>query len=232
MQKLKFCIYNDVGVGQNGICELIKLSKKFKADYSIIDSNDIINGILKPSNNNVLFIGGGADLYYCEKLNGVGCNNIKQFVNDGGIYIGICAGAYFAHQSINWQNTTETIQGARELSFFNGCATGPLKKPYVPEQNNGLIYVDVYETNDEKQQVICYYNGGPVMYADNKTNVIAWFLYKNKKHPAIMYKNIGQGKAIAMSPHMEFSDEYLNSIDAPDCKNRQHMFVALINKTI
>ncbi|KAF4712779.1 biotin holocarboxylase synthetase, partial [Perkinsus olseni] len=40
-------------------------------------------------------IPGGADLPWVEDLHGKGCRMIRAFVEDGGSFLGVCAGSYF-----------------------------------------------------------------------------------------------------------------------------------------
>ncbi|MGB1361036.1 MAG: BPL-N domain-containing protein, partial [Alphaproteobacteria bacterium] len=219
-----FFIYSDLGTNRVCIDQWILFFESYDCGYYLLMADDVKSGAL--NNGDVFIIPGGADLPYCELLNGKGNREIKQFVENGGIYIGVCAGAYYAHKGIDWQNTTETITGGRELSFFDGIATGPLVKPYNPDTTDGLTYIPVF-FNDKKG--MCYYKGGPIMVADNDTDVISNFLYNGKKYPAVMQKDIGLGKAVAICPHMEFSDKYMTEINAPDCENRVDIFHEIIN---
>lgn len=41
-------------------------------------------------------IPGGRDLPYCRDLNGYINDRIIRYVKEGGVYMGICAGAYYA----------------------------------------------------------------------------------------------------------------------------------------
>ncbi|KAI7699705.1 hypothetical protein KC353_g16313, partial [Hortaea werneckii] len=43
----------------------------------------------------LLVMPGGADMGYCRTLNGEGNRRIKQYVQMGGKYLGLCAGGYY-----------------------------------------------------------------------------------------------------------------------------------------
>ena len=46
---------------------------------------------------------GGADRPYCAALNGEGNRRIRAFVEAGGAYLGLCAGAYYASQRVEFE---------------------------------------------------------------------------------------------------------------------------------
>ena len=219
MQSKHFLIYADTGASADCIGQWKVFFETHQVSYSQCTANDIMQGVL--DNADVLIMPGGADLPYCAKLNGIGNQKIKSFVEQGGIYFGICAGAYYAHSAIAWHNTTENITGNRELRFFNATATGPIVKPYNPNTFEGMAFVTVHF---EEYESTVYYKGGPIMGIDDSTETIATFTHKDKTYPAIIRKAIGHGVVIGMSPHMEYSDVYLSSINAPLCDNRTPMF--------
>lgn len=78
---------------------------------------------------------GGADLPYCKKLNGEGNRRIRQFIEQGGAYLGICAGAYYGCAELNFVGRDYSVNGNRELALFNGIAKGSL-----PQFTNGQLY--------------------------------------------------------------------------------------------
>lgn len=51
----------------------------------------------------LLVIPGGRDIYYHEALDGEGTWKIRHFVEQGGAYLGICAGAYFGASAIEFE---------------------------------------------------------------------------------------------------------------------------------
>jgi glutamine amidotransferase-like uncharacterized protein len=79
---------------------------------------------------------GGADLPFCEALNGAPNQHIRCFVEEGGVYLGICAGAYYACREIAFHAGTDgAICGARELRFVDAVAVGSL-----PQLTGGIAY--------------------------------------------------------------------------------------------
>ncbi len=88
---MKVLIYQDYI--HNNYVLFRALQDYFGAEYVVdfVDAHDIIEkGILQKESVKALVVPGGADLYYVEKLNGEGNRLIREYVEAGGIYLGIC----------------------------------------------------------------------------------------------------------------------------------------------
>ena len=74
----------------------------------------------------LLILPGGRDMPYCLLLNGQGNTEIKEYVRSGGSYLGICAGAYYGCEFIEFEKTDPVLSvcGPRELGFFKGTGRG------------------------------------------------------------------------------------------------------------
>lgn len=69
----------------------------------------------------MLAIGGGYDTGYIQALQSDGIRNIKNYVEGGGSYLGICAGAYLACRRIEFDKGGKfEVCGSRNLGFFQG----------------------------------------------------------------------------------------------------------------
>lgn len=100
-------------------------------------------GPLAKSDVALLCFPGGRDIPFCQQLDGPGVFNIRRYVADGGGYLGVCAGAYFASASIRFagknnarpypgeqldaDTTMPPIEGARELALVPAHAVGGLE---------------------------------------------------------------------------------------------------------
>ena len=125
-------IYSDEGTDKTGIASIEgNCRKRLKLPYRQIKSEDIIEDVLQ--GKNIFVMPGGADLPYCKKLNGIGNEKIRKFIEDGGFYIGICAGAYYACKRINFKGKDYDVSGDRELGLFEGTAEGSL--PFLTDGN-------------------------------------------------------------------------------------------------
>ena len=123
---MRVLVYQDY-VHNNGLL-LRALDDRFgHSAVQFCDAADIVAGALDDTVK-LFVMPGGADLYYCEKLNGAGNAAIRAWAERGGAYLGICAGAYYACARVAWAvGTPREIAGGRELQFFAGQATGPLR---------------------------------------------------------------------------------------------------------
>jgi biotin--protein ligase len=76
----------------------------------------------------LLVIPGGRDLPYVSALAGRGNALIRDFVEGGGAYWGICAGGYYGCREVRFAVGDEGMQvvGQRELGFWEGACEGPV----------------------------------------------------------------------------------------------------------
>ena len=66
-------------------------------------------------------IGGGYDLGYIRALGQDGIDQVKGYVQTGGHYLGVCAGAYFASARVTFDEGGDLeVCGPRQLAFFPG----------------------------------------------------------------------------------------------------------------
>lgn len=172
------------------------------------DARDIMAGVLD-STIRLFVMPGGADLYFCEKLNGVGNDRIRVYVEQGGSYLGLCAGAYYACAALNWAGGTEQeISGSRELNFYSGIATGPVME-YLENSNleKSWHYAAPLQYDDGEILLTtkCAYEGGPV-FSGGDAEILARY---NNGAAAIIECAVGKGRAILSSPHIERHDRVL-----------------------
>lgn len=87
----------------------------------------------------LLVFPGGADLGYCRTLEGKGNRRIRQYVNLGGSYLGLCAGGYYGSKRCEFEvgNEDMEIAGDRELEFFPGVCRGSAFPGFVYKSEVG-----------------------------------------------------------------------------------------------
>ncbi len=191
-KRSKVLLYQDY-IHNNGVLHKRLCETYGHAQVRFCDADDIIGGAL--DNTVFLFVmPGGADLYYCEKLNGEGNTKIKAYVEQGGNYLGICAGAYYAVREIDW-NKGE-IAGERELAFVDTKATGPIYE-FLKDNDINQSWKNVVDINIGNERYISFYSGGPVFEGEG------FATYSNGQN-AIVKTSIGNGKVILSSPHIEY----------------------------
>lgn len=163
------------------------------------DAADILNGILDDTIR-LFVMPGGADLYYCEKLNGPGNAAIRRYVEQGGRYLGICAGAYYACAAIEWAaRTPHEISGPRELAFYSGSATGPIASFMQGLESSWLGAAPVI-CDSGLETTLCYEAGPEFSEPENGEHILARY---ESGAPAILACPVGRGLAALSGPHIE-----------------------------
>jgi len=198
-------IYDD-GV-HNNTALLLALNQVGYKEVTLCTASIILEGGL--DNKKLLIMPGGADLYFCEKLNGQGNQKIQNFVSQGGSYLGICAGAYYGCSQLDW--ACGEISDERELALFHGKAIGPIYN-FLEDKNEiykgSWIYATEIET-DAGDKFLTQYNGGPLFEEEN-CDVIARYSDLKNNPSAIIGGNFYEGKYILSSPHIENFGHLLN----------------------
>ena len=165
---------------------------------------------------------GGADQGYCNTLNGAGNRRIRQFVENGGIYIGFCAGGYYGTKRCEFEVGHKLLEviGDRELGFYPGTSRGCALPGFVYHSEKGArateLKVDksVMSAGSIPDVFKSYYNGGGVFvdapkYRDQGVEVLASYVDQlsvdaGDGAAAIVYCKVGKGAALLTGPHPEF----------------------------
>ncbi len=206
----KILIYQDY-VHNNGV--LFKsLSTLFPEHIvTFCDATDILGDVLD-SSVSLFVMPGGADLYYCEKLNGEGNKVIRKYVEDGGNYLGICAGAYYACREIEWgKDTNQEIIGKRELNFVDCKAVGPIYE-FIEDGDIEKSWDNITTIEMDGESFTTLYRAGPIFSENENVEVLARYSNLPKKPPAITLSAVGKGNVLLSSPHIEFNSETYNSV--------------------
>ncbi len=234
-------IYNDEGVSSNALLHATHTFKAIlPASFSIktIDAKGVIKNDW--SRDAVLFImPGGADLPYAKKLNGAGNHQIKNYVQNGGSYLGLCAGAYYAASEIAFdENGPLEVMGKRELGFFEGKAIGPILAQYDYNSESSARAAKININLNRLKDATVYYNGGGYFEnADkaNNTTVIGYYL--NQK-PAIVSVKYAKGQVVLSGVHVEYDAALLDPKDSylikliPELKLSNRNRLALLSEIL
>ncbi len=211
-------VYSDAGAGKDSLEQTFCTLRALVPDgYNVesIDAQGIKEGSWRREAA-LLVMPGGADLPYVKKLQGVGNQQIKQYVHQGGAYLGLCAGAYYGcHEVVFDKDGPLEVVGTRELAFFSKKAVGPILAPYDYRNNSGArvawIRVDL---PDFPTSLPFFYNGGPGFEeAQNTPGVRILGTYAQNEIPAILYIPCGKGRVILSGVHFEYDPEKLDPKD-------------------
>jgi len=164
-----------------------------------------------------LFIGGGYADSYWKKLHPQGNKKIKEFVQKGGFYVGICGGAYYGCKHIEFDADVpqSNIKTDSTLGLLEATAKGTLYEkfgiaPFARNPDSVAIPTVKWLPDDGKHAV--YYHGGCSFVPDkNSTTVETLAVYDgiDGELPAIVKGRYGEGLVIASGVHPEKTGDLL-----------------------
>lgn len=206
---IRVALYKGPGTGGEGPPSLMKrLSNAPFSSITQITPDEIRSGAL--TNYDVVIFGGGSGSKEAEGIGEAGREAVKEFVANGGGYIGICAGAYLATSGYPWS-----------LGLVNARTVSPKW-----QRGRTLIKLEQTETGHDilgarPGEFDCRYANGPIVAPDNKTNLppfetLAYFRSEVSSNgapvgvminsPAIFSGQYKLGRVICVSPHPEQTD--------------------------
>ena len=150
---------------------------------------------------------GGDSGQYNARINAIGLQHIRDFVAEGGGYIGICAGGYFACNRIMWEGNSYD----NPLDLFNGIGYGAIDE-IIPWPRYSMATITINLSNPINQygsssESIMYY-GGAAFYPDEgqEMNVIGTY-DSFFDDPAVINFRYGNGHVILFGPHPEIEED-------------------------
>ena len=211
---------------------LYTLRRLLSPNYAVIPiTGDMILKEPWQSSCAALVFPGGADQGYCRTLNGAGNRRIRQYVEQGGKYIGFCAGGYYGTKRVEFEvgNKLLEVIGDRELAFYPGTSRGCAFSGFVYHSEKGAraselsINKSAVTSGAIPNVLKSYYNGGGVFvdapkYADQGIEILADYSDKldvdaGDGKAAIVYCKVGKGAALLTGPHPEFVFGFCKPID-------------------
>lgn len=175
----------------------------------------------------LLVFPGGRDLPYCYDLEGQANTRIRQWVEQGGRYLGFCAGAYYASRRVEFEvGTPLEVVGDRTLDFFPGVCAGTAFPGFAYETEEGAreVVLDLERStwrdswSQSPEAVDVWYNGGGMFKLDGsgtkssdaRVEVLARYAQLPSRPVAgVFTRPGGRGKAVLWAVHPErptFSD--------------------------
>ncbi len=211
-------IYADTGVSGRSLKALASMLKSHLPPFCLVKTIDAHTLHTSPWEQDAFLIAfpGGRDVPYHEKLSGEGCQKIRSFVEKGGRYLGICAGAYFGCHSFVFEKDSDIeVIAERELGFYPGSAFGPALGSgtfcYESEKGSEAALIDW-----EQKKIHIYYNGGCAFQeVESHPNVqtLAHYSSLENNPPAVVLCSLGTGKALLSGIHIEMSSAFLSKND-------------------
>lgn len=176
---------------------------------TVVTPAEIREGVL--ADYDVLIMPGGSGSKQSEMLEEKGRDVVREFVKEGGGYVGICAGSYLASSHYSWSLGIINAKVWNRSHWARG--TGQVSMCLSPAGCKLL--------ENEGEELEVYYGQGPLLVPDNKPDlpgyeVLATYTTEIAKKGApegamvdthaIIRTMYGQGRVICFSPHPEKSD--------------------------
>jgi predicted deacylase len=204
--RLQVALYRGPGTGGAGPPSLMqRLQQPPESAITQVTPEEIAAGIL--TNYHIVIFGGGSGSKQAEALGETGRAEVRKFVEKGGGYIGICAGAYLATSGYPWS-----------LGLINARTVSPKW-----QRGKGSVKVELTDTGrgilgDRPGTFDCLYANGPIVKRDEKADLpafetLAYFRTELASNgspvgvmidsPAIFSAPYRQGQVVCISPHPE-----------------------------
>lgn len=174
--------YENDGVWEEEVSALKTMFFAYGWSYKIIDNNDLNNGELGSGimrKYKALIMPGGWASYREIAITPLGKNYIRDFISSGGNYVGFCAGAFWASDTVDWaQNSSgfneeynlesDYVAYNYKLDLFLGHAKGPFGwTPWNDGTTASLQKVKINTSNSTMRLLSLpdttrfFYYGGP-----------------------------------------------------------------------
>ncbi len=203
---IKVGIYLGPGSPQHGVDNVINVLKPFPQVTAVILSDKEV-GILNLRAFDVLVFPGGSGSGQSKGIGEAGLKNVRDFVNNGGGYVGICGGAYLACSNFSW---SLGILNAGTVSSKWRRGQAMLDLELMPDGPSLL--------GDVKGAFKVRYHNGPILKPAERTDIPAYTpltVFKTEvaendtpvgvqvNSPAHVIASFGKGRVFISSPHPE-----------------------------
>ncbi|KAF9899613.1 biotin holocarboxylase synthetase [Linnemannia zychae] len=197
---MNILVYSGDGTSRTSIIHTINSLRSLVGQHYDVMKIDATGLLTEPweDSTSLLVIPGGRDLPFTRDLNGPTNDRIKSYVQSGGRFFGICAGAYYGSDRISFEmGRVLEVRGSRELGFFAGECRGAVYPGFVYESESGANAVRIQLNKEifarriqqEQQQdgqddglefdeTKVYFNGGGYFVDAERyprTTVLAWY---------------------------------------------------------
>ena len=198
IQAPRIVVYADAGTNYQLNGNIVTALESAGIPCLVLDRSRILAAELQ--NIEATIMPGGYSTFQRNSLGNRGMNTLRQFVNQGGRFLGICAGGYVASRDVHWEEKHYPYP----LELFDGTAEGALDSIAAWPRDSG-VSLKLTEAGrlrglTEKAEGTFYYKGGPHFHGGTQCTVLA--TYPNGS-AAIISRPYGQGEVILNGIHYE-----------------------------
>ncbi len=206
-QKIKVALFLDQGAhAREELCQTLRSQPDMRV--TIIYGDDVRAGRLRDFD--VLVVPGGSGREEAASLEEDGTNEIRRFVQNGGIYMGVCAGFYLLTETRPQYLGLLPLTTSDSDNWRRGEAMLPIE--FTP------LGMQVFAMPRAKTEVL--YHNGPVININGRSNksksdIIPLCFFRDEivapggepgvmlNAPAIILGRFGKGLVLGISPHPE-----------------------------
>lgn len=206
VRPLKVGVYAGPGTPKSSSEAVLNVLKPFPEVSAVALSGEDV-GALNLGAFDVLVFPGGSGSGQSKGIGETGLKNVREFVKNGGGYVGICAGAYLACSNFSWG-----------LGILNA---GTVSNKW--RRGQGIVDVEMTPAGPEilgdvKGTFKVRYNNGPILKPADRTDLPAYtplVLFRTEmalndtpvgvmvNAPAQAISTFGKGRVFVSSPHPE-----------------------------
>jgi glutamine amidotransferase-like uncharacterized protein len=189
---INVAVYGGGGAASHSARALVSLFEWMNASVDMIAARNVLDGELE--DYDILAYPGGSAMEYYSELGQEGLNITRNFVSDGGSYVGICGGATFACRYY--------------LGFFNG-STG-----YAPYAGTGPYLINMTvnrqcagpDLSGLPENIKTMYWGSAYFVSREGTETYPIASYGANGEAGMLSFKHGQGTVFMSSPHPEYEE--------------------------
>ena len=209
--------YNGEGAWEITETILSNMTKWMGCSFTTVRGQDIQDGCL--DDYDVLMWPGGHYPAYWDEVGLEGKAEIQEFISEGGGYLGICAGAYYAADYIVWMDDDAypppdyKVDGTElNLDLFPGVAWGPIFEIVNrPDPGYAMTEINLVDqihpiTESMPNPMTMLYIGGPYFEPYDNASVSILGVYNVTGTAAIVACEYGEGRVFLIGPHGEVEE--------------------------
>lgn len=196
-------LYSDQGVEPSCITATVNMFEWMELSIQEVSSEEIRMGCLE---NFELVCFPGGDMYqYSQSLSSEGIARVRSFISNGGGYIGICGGGYFAAEEVYWMGNQLPMES---LELFEGRSEGPVDE-FQHAGYQTMAQINLIDTSHPITQSVLdpswiFYWLGPKFTPENPLEVEILGEYNSGNYPVMMAFEYGSGRVFIIGTHPEF----------------------------
>ncbi|KAG4302160.1 hypothetical protein PCK1_001432 [Pneumocystis canis] len=182
---------------------------------------------------------GSKHVLYKTGLNETINKKVSEYLKNGGKYLGIVAGAYYASNKNEFQfeNDSENYSKQKGLSIFPGVIRGPIFSEFAYHKNTDpqLTPIQIEDMSFKNLEYLYLYHCGGALFINadqfSNTRILATYKeaninYNSGPKAAIIHCKIGKGEAVLFGVHPEYS------ILSIGLKNKNRNYSDFFNKSL